>query len=92
MQTGCWKEVCFCFCLYIVFLTLFHTVHHLDVRTQAMYQLMDKDFVGLIISCFNENTSVCSASSKRLKSEQKKLKVFMWITCESEQLKRTHRN
>lgn len=30
---------------------------HVDVRTQAMYQLMDKDFVGLIISCFNENTS-----------------------------------
>eukprot|EP01117_Protostelium_nocturnum_P004978 TRINITY_DN1803_c0_g1_i2.p1 TRINITY_DN1803_c0_g1~~TRINITY_DN1803_c0_g1_i2.p1 ORF type:complete len:246 (+),score=46.26 TRINITY_DN1803_c0_g1_i2:187-924(+) len=31
------------------------TVHpsHVDVRTQASYQQLDKGFVGLIISCFN---------------------------------------
>jgi len=30
---------------------------HVDLRTQAMYQLMDKTFVGLIFSCFNETKS-----------------------------------
>jgi len=31
------------------------TVHpsHVDVRTQAMYQMMDSGFIGLIFSCFN---------------------------------------
>nr|XP_009862222.1 lys-63-specific deubiquitinase BRCC36 [Ciona intestinalis] len=28
---------------------------HVDVQTQAMYQMMDQSFVGLIFSCFNEN-------------------------------------
>uniref|UniRef100_H2ZHL6 MPN domain-containing protein n=1 Tax=Ciona savignyi TaxID=51511 RepID=H2ZHL6_CIOSA len=28
---------------------------HVDVQTQAMYQMMDQTFVGLIFSCFNEN-------------------------------------
>ncbi|XP_078428850.1 uncharacterized protein LOC144701044 [Wolffia australiana] len=28
---------------------------HVDVRTQAMYQLLDSGFVGLIFSCFNED-------------------------------------
>ncbi len=27
---------------------------HVDVRTQASYQLLDRNFVGLIISAFNE--------------------------------------
>lgn len=27
-----------------------------DVRTQAMYQLLDSGFVGLIFSCFNEDS------------------------------------
>lgn len=38
----------FCFCLFA------------DVRTQAMYQMMDQGFVGLIFSCFIEdkNTKV----------------------------------
>lgn len=27
---------------------------HVDLRTQAMYQMMDQTFVGLIFSCFNE--------------------------------------
>ncbi len=27
---------------------------HVDVRTQAMYQMLDPGFVGLIISAFNE--------------------------------------
>ncbi|GAA6092054.1 lys-63-specific deubiquitinase BRCC36 [Tachysurus ichikawai] len=33
---------------------------HVDVRTQAMYQMMDQGFVGLIFSCFIEdkNTKV----------------------------------
>eukprot|EP00112_Aurelia_sp_Birch-Aquarium-sp1_P004830 Seg1546.20 transcript_id=Seg1546.20/GoldUCD/mRNA.D3Y31 product="Lys-63-specific deubiquitinase BRCC36-like" protein_id=Seg1546.20/GoldUCD/D3Y31 len=30
---------------------------HVDVRTQSMYQMMDQDFVGIIISCFNEDPS-----------------------------------
>ncbi|KAL6563193.1 hypothetical protein OROHE_005780 [Orobanche hederae] len=28
---------------------------HVDVRTQAMYQLLDPGFVGLIFSCFSED-------------------------------------
>ncbi|EPS63388.1 hypothetical protein M569_11395, partial [Genlisea aurea] len=28
---------------------------HVDVRTQAMYQLMDSGFIGLIFSCFSED-------------------------------------
>ncbi|CAA2979104.1 lys-63-specific deubiquitinase BRCC36-like [Olea europaea subsp. europaea] len=28
---------------------------HVDVRTQAVYQLMDSGFIGLIFSCFNED-------------------------------------
>ncbi|NWU29876.1 BRCC3 deubiquitinase, partial [Dyaphorophyia castanea] len=28
---------------------------HVDVRTQAMYQMMDQGFVGLIFSCFTED-------------------------------------
>ncbi|KAF3328310.1 lys-63-specific deubiquitinase BRCC36-like isoform X1 [Carex littledalei] len=28
---------------------------HVDVRTQAMYQLLDQGFIGLIFSCFNED-------------------------------------
>lgn len=28
---------------------------HVDVRTQAMYQLLDPGFIGLIFSCFNED-------------------------------------
>jgi BRCA1/BRCA2-containing complex subunit 3 len=33
------------------------TVHpsHVDVRTQGLYQMMDSGFVGLIISCFNND-------------------------------------
>lgn len=28
---------------------------HVDVQTQAMYQMMDQTFIGLIFSCFNES-------------------------------------
>lgn len=28
-----------------------------DVRTQAMYQMMDEGFIGLIFSVFNEDKS-----------------------------------
>jgi len=31
---------------------------HVDVRTQASYQKMDKGFVGLIISCFNADAAL----------------------------------
>ncbi|KAG6669438.1 hypothetical protein I3843_01G235900 [Carya illinoinensis] len=30
---------------------------HVDVRTQAMYQLLDSGFIGLIISCFSEDVN-----------------------------------
>ncbi|CAA7048926.1 unnamed protein product [Microthlaspi erraticum] len=30
---------------------------HVDVRTQAMYQLLDTGFIGLIFSCFSEDAS-----------------------------------
>ncbi|KAF6164543.1 hypothetical protein GIB67_025369 [Kingdonia uniflora] len=30
---------------------------HVDVRTQAMYQLLDSGFIGLIFSCFSEDAS-----------------------------------
>ena len=32
---------------------------YLDVQTQAMYQMMDEGFVGLIFSCFNEDSGSC---------------------------------
>ncbi|KAE8655680.1 Mov34/MPN/PAD-1 family protein isoform 2 [Hibiscus syriacus] len=30
---------------------------HVDVRSQAMYQLLDSGFIGLIFSCFSEDTN-----------------------------------
>jgi len=30
---------------------------HVDVKTQAMYQLMDENFIGIIISCFNDDAT-----------------------------------
>jgi len=30
---------------------------HVDVRTQFMYQMMDKDFVGIIVSCFSHDAA-----------------------------------
>lgn len=30
---------------------------HVDVRTQSIYQMMDQDFFGVIISCFSEDSS-----------------------------------
>lgn len=35
---------------------------HVDTSTQAMYQMMDETFVGLIFSCFNEEKSSCAQS------------------------------
>ena len=33
---------------------------HVDVRTQAMYQLLDSGFIGLIFSCYSEDVNkVC---------------------------------
>lgn len=31
---------------------------HVDVGTQADYQLMDENFIGLIFSCFNDSDKV----------------------------------
>lgn len=33
-----------------------------DVRTQAMYQLLDSGFIGLIFSCFSEDAQKVSAN------------------------------
>ncbi|XP_068919840.1 lys-63-specific deubiquitinase BRCC36-like isoform X1 [Petaurus breviceps papuanus] len=43
---------------------------HVDIRTQAMYQMMDESFVGLIFSCFVEdkNTKVCGCPQISLSS------------------------
>jgi len=32
---------------------------HVDLRTQAMYQIMDESFVGLIVSCFDDVNVTC---------------------------------
>uniref|UniRef100_A0A2R8ZNU8 Lys-63-specific deubiquitinase n=1 Tax=Pan paniscus TaxID=9597 RepID=A0A2R8ZNU8_PANPA len=36
---------------------------HVDVRTQAMYQMMDQGFVGLIFSCFIEDKNTRAGRS-----------------------------
>uniref|UniRef100_A0A452EAD8 Lys-63-specific deubiquitinase n=1 Tax=Capra hircus TaxID=9925 RepID=A0A452EAD8_CAPHI len=36
---------------------------HVDVRTQAMYQMMDQGFVGLIFSCFIEDKNTKTGQS-----------------------------
>uniref|UniRef100_K7ET42 Lys-63-specific deubiquitinase n=1 Tax=Pongo abelii TaxID=9601 RepID=K7ET42_PONAB len=36
---------------------------HVDVRTQAMYQMMDQGFVGLIFSCFIEGKNTSTGRS-----------------------------
>ncbi|NXP06632.1 BRCC3 deubiquitinase, partial [Thinocorus orbignyianus] len=37
---------------------------HVDVRTQAMYQMMDQGFVGLIFSCFIEDKNTKVGNSR----------------------------
>lgn len=34
-----------------------HPYYFVDVRTQAMYQLLDSGFIGLIFSCYNEDAN-----------------------------------
>jgi len=53
---------------------------HVDIQTQAMYQLLDKGFIGLIFSCFNKdqaNTSgriqVTAFQSLTVNSKETKL-------------------
>uniref|UniRef100_A0A8D0HTU3 BRCA1/BRCA2-containing complex subunit 3 n=1 Tax=Sphenodon punctatus TaxID=8508 RepID=A0A8D0HTU3_SPHPU len=41
---------------------------HVDVRTQAMYQMMDQGFVGLIFSCFIEDKNTKVGAVTRLRS------------------------
>jgi len=36
---------------------------HVDVRTQAMYQLLDSGFIGLIFSCYSEDANKVGLSS-----------------------------
>ncbi|NXY56444.1 BRCC3 deubiquitinase, partial [Callaeas wilsoni] len=56
---------------------------HVDVRTQAMYQMMDQGFVGLIFSCFIEDKNTktgrilytCFQSIQAQKSSEK---CFHW--------------
>lgn len=37
-----------------------HLSYYVDVRTQAMYQLLDSGFIGLIFSCYSEDANkVC---------------------------------
>lgn len=41
---------------------------HVDVRTQAMYQMMDQGFVGLIFSCFIEDKNTKAGFSTPVSS------------------------
>ena len=44
-------NICYCLLLFV------------DVRTQGMYQLLDSGFIGLIFSCFSEDSyKVCSVN------------------------------
>nr|CAB3226151.1 lys-63-specific deubiquitinase BRCC36 [Phallusia mammillata] len=62
---------------------------HVDVQTQAMYQMMDETFVGLIFSCFNENKAnlhqtvemICfqSLTSMDDSSQYQRLEVPMYL-------------
>ncbi|NXM69793.1 BRCC3 deubiquitinase, partial [Serilophus lunatus] len=65
---------------------------HVDVRTQAMYQMMDQGFVGLIFSCFIEDKNTktgrilytCFQSIQAQKSSEcKAMKCFPWPVCPS---------
>ncbi|NXC48541.1 BRCC3 deubiquitinase, partial [Penelope pileata] len=57
---------------------------HVDVRTQAMYQMMDQGFVGLIFSCFIEDKNTktgrilytCFQSIQAQKSSDMAIKGF----------------
>eukprot|EP00069_Balaena_mysticetus_P005242 bmy_17930T0 len=57
---------------------------HVDVRTQAMYQMMDQGFVGLIFSCFIEDKNTktgrvlytCFQSIQAQKSSDKTLRIL----------------
>merc|ERR1712168_489979 len=49
---------------------------HVDVRTQAMYQMMDESFVGLIFSVFNED--------KHNKQNRIQITCFQSVDCSPE--------
>jgi len=44
-----------------------------DVRTQADYQLLDPNFIGLIFSCFNEADKVTNKMNLAIQDESAKL-------------------
>ncbi|XP_022271389.1 lys-63-specific deubiquitinase BRCC36 isoform X6 [Canis lupus familiaris] len=48
---------------------------HVDVRTQAMYQMMDQGFVGLIFSCFIEDKNTKAQKS----SEYERIEIPIHI-------------
>ncbi|NXY14460.1 BRCC3 deubiquitinase, partial [Atrichornis clamosus] len=62
---------------------------HVDVRTQAMYQMMDQGFVGLIFSCFIEDKNTktgrilytCFQSIQAQKSSEKIQDKCLAIKC-----------
>ena len=53
-----------------------------DVRTQADYQLLDPNFVGLIFSCFNEADKVFPPSCILVL-------ILQWCVCRTEAARRT---
>ncbi|NXI54716.1 BRCC3 deubiquitinase, partial [Chloroceryle aenea] len=63
---------------------------HVDVRTQAMYQMMDQGFVGLIFSCFIEDKNTktgrilytCFQSIQAQKSSEHVEVIFFLFYCE----------
>ena len=48
-----------------------------DIRTQADYQMMDPNFVGLIFSCFHEVEKVMCVCDSLKNEEQKDICVGM---------------
>jgi proteasome lid subunit RPN8/RPN11 len=48
---------------------------HIDVRTQAMYQMLDPSFIGLIISTFNEASRAAHMSDQYIVSSRR------WSVC-----------
>jgi hypothetical protein len=71
-----------------IFSLEFRDVYYEDVRTQAMYQLLDQGFIGLIFSCFNEDAYImknirCPGSKPDEcyceEMFQKSLKLYLYV-------------
>lgn len=57
---------------FILFLHIHVLFFPADVRTQAMYQLLDSGFIGLVFSCFSEDANKVSVWYELIR----KLKLF----------------